>query len=1035
MKKMDSVWRVPAFAVIRHPVMSCSSMQRMINCEASDLASTVRSMLEDRWVDEALAIASPSLHGRVKQWLAGDGDFSAVERVVARYLIRMSFRATPFGAFSCVTTWHSIQPRGEMQSIDLRPWPCLPSREDMRKIVDLDSRMVADLAAIARRARSGRMRYFLNDTLYERAEDYVFIARGSAGCLPATPYHAVSADKSGYLAALIDLCGKGSTRELLVQEISNRFPSETPEDCEAFVSDAIDRQILVADHLHPVVSENGLSSLTESLKAEAEMASLLSGVSDLISPARAQVTALDVLEKEVADRLSTTVQVQGQTPAIKVDLAGELRDHSALDPAAIAERISGVVSRIVRLRRSTNLDAFASRFSDRFGESEVPLMDVAEMLEVLGFSHKVLNPPLVRRIVGPGAPSAGRKRKAASRLDPFELMSVLAGNDLYVDISSKLPPAGEGCSADLLVWVAAWGVESNSQASSVESSVLEIQKVGRTSGNRMLGRFAGASAVIRGHLTCDEDPDGPMIAELLHLPHPRLGNVCSRVALTQWHVGIRAGAPQDSALLLRDLTLRVSGGRLKLRSKSHGRDVLLQMSNAHAYQDAPSVPLYRFLATVANQGDYAEIPNLRVLAPNAAFVPGLICDGVVISRASWRVPAEFCMRLAKLSKAEARHKIRALASADRWPSPLALAIGDQVAPFNLDQDWMVDELATELKRTKGAEIKEVYLNGMPPGMRGEEGASFHEILVPLTSKFSARRDEGHSVMEDWKDVVRSPWSDWAYLKLYVRPSNQDHLLRKLAPLLNRGVADGVIDRYFYIRYADEGGEHIRLRLNRRSGAMAAAWTILGEAFGEFQRLGLLISVGTDTYVREVARYGGARTIGHCESIFCMDSVLSTEYIQAAADTGISWEVGVALLDHMIELTGLPSTAQRLNFARKVSSKFQAEFKFDAAQKRRIGYAFKSLPNTLAEMRLARPASRTESSCHIADHWTAIAATPGLTQDQIHRIRWSLVHMRANRIFNSMPRMQEAIVFDLLRRVYERDVAIGSKSACPDRGDS
>lgn len=1028
----NSAWRIPTFAVIRHPVMSCSSMHCLINCEASDLANTVRAMLEDRWVDEALAIASPSLHGRVKQWLAGGSGFSALERVVARYLIRMSFRATPFGAFSCVTTWHSIQPQGEMQRFDRRSWPRLPSRERMRKVVGLDSRVVDDLASVVRKTRSGSMKYFLNDTLYERSDDYVFIARGSARDLPATPYQTVAADKSSYLAALIELCRKGSTRELLAQGIRNRFSSEMPEDCEEFVNDAIDRQILVTDHLHPVACEDGLSSLTECVESKTEMASLLYEVSELISPSCVRATRLDVLANEVADLLSTAVEIQRQAPAIKVDLLAELRDRTAIDPAAIARRISGVVSRIVKLRRSTNLDAFVKRFSERFGESEVPLMDVAEMLEALGFSHTSINPPLVRMIMGGATPSAGRKSAATSKSDPFDLMPSLTGKDLYVDVSSVLPHTNESRSADLVAWVAAWEVDSNSEAPGIESSVLEIQKVGRTSGNRIFGRFAGASDAIRRHLTCDDDPDGPMIAELLHLPHPRLGNVCARVPLTQWHVGIRAGALPDSALLLCDLTLRVSGGRLKLRSKTHGRDVLLQMSNAHAYPNAPSVPLYRFLATVANQGDYAEIPNLRALAPNAAFVPGLICDGIVISRASWRVPSEFCARLAKLSKGEARQELRALALADRWPSPLALAAGDQVSPFNLDQDWMVDELATELKRCKGADIKEVYLNGMRPGIRSEEGPSFHEIIVPLTPKSSARRTEPLVAMEDWRDVVKPPWGEWAYLKLYVRASNQDHVLRKLAPMLNKGVADGVIEKYFYIRYVDEEGEHIRLRLNRQRGAMAAAWTILGEAFDELQRLGLLVSVGTDTYVREVARYGGARTISPCESIFCIDSVLAIEHIQSAADTGISWDVGLALLDEMIELTGLVSTAQRLNFARKVSSDFQTEFRFDAKHKRRIGGALRSLPNSLAEISLARPDSQTANACDIADHWSVVACTPGLTQDQIHRVRWSLVHMRANRIFNSMPRMQEAIVFDLLRRVYERDIAIASRDACAER---
>lgn len=1033
MKAAGRAWHPPSFAVIRHPVMSCSSMQFLINCESSELASTVKKMLGDQWVDEALAIASPSLHVRLTQWLAGGGDFSALERVLARYLIRMSFRATPFGTFSCVTTWHAARKSGDAQASAAMPWPHLPSRGNMKKVVSLDSRILSELAASVRSERSQSLRYFLNDTLYERSGDYLYMAMGGSKNLPATPYHTVSADKSVYLDALIELSARGVTRDELARGIRDRFPSETLEECEEFVDDAINQQILVTDHLHGIACEDGLALLRDHVGIESEMTPLLTKLSGLISPPSVQATGLNELAAEVAELLATRIHVEKDTPKIKVDLAGELRDEVAIDPNAIAKGISGVISRMVKIRKSTKLDAFIKRFAERFGEAEVPVLEVAEMLDSLGFAHKVVNPPLVKMIMGMASPSPQKKAAGRSEIDSFGLLPGLIGDNLYVDVSSVLPRSDEANSVDLVAWVAAW--ESDSQAGSplTEGSVLEILKVGRTSGHRIFGRFAGVSAEIRNHLTCDDDPSGPLVAELLHLPHPKLGNVCSRVQLTPWHLGIRAGAPLDSALLLSDLTVRASHGILKLRSKAHRRDVLLQMSNAHAYPDAPSVPLYRFLASIANQGDFAELPNLRALAPSARFVPGLICDGVVISRASWRVPAEFCARLAKLSKFEARNALRSCAAADRWPNPVALVIGDQVSPFNLELDWMVDELATELKRSKGADLKEVYLDGMRPKLRSDEGAHFHEILVPLRSMVPPRRPSKPACVEDWRDTVRSPWSNWAYLKLYVRPSNQDQVLRVIAPLLNKAVAEGALNKYFYIRYVDEQGEHLRLRLNLECGAMAAAWTILGESFRELRDLGLLSSVATDSYVRELERYGGLRTMELCESIFCADSVLVMEHLHGAPDTGIAWEVGLALLDELIQATGLKSTAERLEFARKVSVDFQNEFRFDAKQKKRIGVAFRSLPSSLAEACSSRSASRDAeaSLAAIAELWSAISSDPGLVPSQIHRMRWSLVHMRANRIFNSMPRAQEAIVFDLLRRLYERDIAVGAKGACTE----
>lgn len=1022
-------------AVIRYPVMTEGTLASILSSNSEDLGCIVRCFLAKSSVIEALAIASPSLHGRVFQWMEGASDFSALERIVARYLMRMSFRSTPFGAFSCTTTWVSSERRLSIETEAAAIWPKLPSREEMVASISLDSKVLNDLAEAVRASCGDSLLYFPNDTLRLKGSEYIYMTKGSGRTMLATPFQAVSVERSLYLDVLIEKSTGGMTKGDMVRYIREKFPAEPLGECQQFVEDVIDQQILVSDYLHPVVTEDALLALADGGKSDGGISNLLSELEGLINPENGSVSELLDVSDRVRGVLARGIQVKESEPVLKVDLVSRLKQAAAVDPLDVSRKISGVMARIVKLRRSTQLDAFVNKFSERFGESEIPLLEVAEILEFLGFDHQAVQPPLVKLVMGMArSSSAKRARTSSSKFYSPYLVNSLLGDDLYIDVSATLPSQGEDGPTDLVAWVAAWDPCISSGPAVLDKSVFEIQKVVRSSGNRLLGRFAGSSIEVRDHLedySRSEEASHSVKAELVHLCHPKLGNVCSRVPLTQYQVGVRAGVRKEGSVLLADLMVRVSDGVVRLRSTKLERDIRLQMSNAHAYGNAPGMPLYRFLCCIANQDDVVELPNLRSLTPEARFVPGLKCDGIVVSRATWRLPAEFCKRLEKLSKDAGRSEIRSAAGLDRWPNPVALVVGDRVTPFNIDIDWMVDELATELKRLQGANLREVYLEGMRPALSSEEGRHFHEILVPLTTEIRNPVSPARTMCRDRSILIREPWSDWAYMKLYVSPVNQDQVLKAIAPILNVAAACGDIEQYFYVRYVDEGGDHLRLRLNRHTDAMSKAWALLAGSFADLQAQGLIHLVCTDTYLREVDRYGGPENIDYCESIFCVDSVACLEVLDLTSENGLTWDMALALVDRLITVTGLSSIEERLAFVRLVSAQFQNEFKFDPKRRKRIGSAFKLIPSSYEGIVAAAPMSSQLANCDavIATIWLQIASSSVLTPTRLHRIRWSILHMRVNRLLSSMPRMQEAIIFDILRRVYERelatrDVAIG-----------
>ena len=88
------LYRVAPWVVVRTPALPA---------EQIELARHPRTALDNPSVLRALAIGAPDLLQTLQRPATNDGDRRRAERSLARYLIRMSTRPTPFGAFAGVS--------------------------------------------------------------------------------------------------------------------------------------------------------------------------------------------------------------------------------------------------------------------------------------------------------------------------------------------------------------------------------------------------------------------------------------------------------------------------------------------------------------------------------------------------------------------------------------------------------------------------------------------------------------------------------------------------------------------------------------------------------------------------------------------------------------------------------------------------------------------------------------------------------------------------------------------------------------------
>lgn len=230
------------------------------------------------------------------------------------------------------------------------------------------------------------------------------------------------------------------------------------------------------------------------------------------------------------------------------------------------------------------------------------------------------------------------------------------------------------------------------------------------------------------------------------------------------------------------------------------------------------------------------------------------------------------------------------------PRDVYLSWLDNRLLLDLDHDDHLKILGGELARA-ALERKSLVLQEMLPG-RGEvwlgRAASNDrfsaEIVVPLRLRRpdDARRSRAPSALPrktTWTVPTHVPGGPWTCLSLYGPFAGHDRVLASLVTKVATWRADGLLDRWHFVRYGDPR-PHLRLRFrvgeDHEPGQLLAdvlAWSreVLGWADAQ--------DVAVVTWPPEIERYGGPVLHEYVTRVFdaCSDNAASV----AAAQSGVS----------------------------------------------------------------------------------------------------------------------------------------------------
>jgi thiopeptide-type bacteriocin biosynthesis protein len=306
-----------------------------------------------------------------------------------------------------------------------------------------------------------------------------------------------------------------------------------------------------------------------------------------------------------------------------------------------------------------------------------------------------------------------------------------------------------------------------------------------------------------------------------------------------------------------------------------------------------------------------------------------------------------------------------------------------------------------------------------------------------------RAGEPAPAPQPWRapDARRSfaPGSEWLYLKAYTGTASADRILTdSVGPAIAKLRDNGILDRWFFLRYADPE-HHLRLRLHGDPTALREhALPVLTDALAPHLADGTVWRVSTDTYDREVERYGGDAGIELAEQIHTADSDAVLDAIDildgdmfAAEASDARWKLCLYATDRLLADAGL-DIAQRRDWAKAGAAGYRPEYPNASNLDPGIGQRWRreradvtALLDDTNEHRYepARLAFRKRSE-ELAPLFAQLAgrSARGELSQPYSSLLHSFSHLNAVRLLRSAARTHELILLSFLDRHYASQLA-------------
>ncbi|WP_425236829.1 thiopeptide-type bacteriocin biosynthesis protein [Ulvibacterium sp.] len=277
---------------------------------------------------------------------------------------------------------------------------------------------------------------------------------------------------------------------------------------------------------------------------------------------------------------------------------------------------------------------------------------------------------------------------------------------------------------------------------------------------------------------------------------------------------------------------------------------------------------------------------------------------------------------------------------------------------------------------------------------------------------------------------------WLYYKIYTGHKTSDVVLTEIIkPVVEKLKEDGIIDKWFFIRYADTR-HHLRVRLHfSDTGRVGEVINGLYPSLKQFMDQDLIWKIQLDTYQREIERYG-ERTMELSEVFFYYDSKMIVDFldmIEGEEGELLRWLFSLRAMDSHLNDFGY-SDDDKLRLLDRLKTGFGNEFGMSRPLKKQLDSKYREERKKIEEFMIFDVADKPDYApildvIDIKEKEVGPIASQilnylkqGTMEIRLDDLMASYLHMHMNRLFKSKNRLHEMVCYDFLHRYYKSMIA-------------
>lgn len=983
---------------------------------------------------EALFIGNPGVYNSLvkfeknEEW-EDNYELDALKISLYKYASRLSNRCTPFGLFANV----SAVELGSINFIDTQ-------NITFSRKTKFDMHFLSNLVHSLEKNSKVRnvLKFKINSTLYKVGNKFRYVEyyyKDNAR------FHNISeVEFSEYLQLLI----QQATDYVTIIELSNLLVSEdiSFEDAVDFINTLVDNQFLVSELEFTLTGEDYFEKLIKlfsekrfGFEEALVMRTLLNNLNNKINHLDKNNTNSPELYYDIFFLIEKEFNNVDIAKLFQIDAYREFENSKlAYNTLKNLRPAITVLNKLSSFNQNNLLIDFKTKFRERYEDDGQPLVNVLDPDIGLGYGRQSGAKSILVDDLRLKSKNQSSYQITLDSKKNFLLKKLIQSNkeDLTsIDINDDEINLFD---EDLSLYPETFSVFINAFS---EKEMYHLKSISGPSANALIGRFSHLNDKILN--VCnevakieDELNENKIIAEIIHIPQARTGNILFRKFQRNYEIPYlgNSSLENENQISVNDLYISLDKkNNIVLRSKRLNKQIIPRLGNAHNYT-SNSLPIYQFLCDVQNETCNSLFFNWGPLQYNFDYLPRLLYKNVVLSKATWNISKQEIEQLLSTDKAIFVATIQEFIKYRKIPKIVNFTKGDQEMLLNFDNELSCEVFHSLLKKNNLIQLTEFLFSekSITSDYCNEIILTAHKNIVSaqVQKKIELKQDNKSSIIKSYAIGEK-----WLYYKFYCGEKSGEEIVVKLInPIVKKLKKDGVIEKWFFIRYKDQLGHHIRFRI------LLNDVNDLGHSIKTINRLTqkkenseLIWKIQTDTYSRELDRYGH-KTIEEAESLFHNDSECTLQFLNLIeGDQGeqFRWLFSILSMDRMLEDFGF-NLKDKIEVLKVAKINFGTEFNRDSILNKQINDLYKNNEhlidsfvnldkgNTLLYPIWQIIEKRSRNNKKVCE--SLIKKTSGNKSSlYLKSMSLSYLHMICNRIFTTKQRVHEMVVYDFLYKYY------------------